>query len=96
MDSILDTKKGQCFVCGRICQTHKHHIFGGANRRLSEEDGLYIYLCPQHHNMGNWCVHNDIRMNRWIQQEGQMAYESTHSREDFMRRYGRNYIEEDT
>lgn len=32
---------------------HKHHIFGGSNRSLSEKDGLFIYLPPELHNMSN-------------------------------------------
>ena len=45
--SMFDTKKGTCFICGCHGYTEKHHIFGGvANRRLSEADGLWVYLCP--------------------------------------------------
>lgn len=49
--SIMITRKGQCFLCGRFCQTEKHHIFEGSGRRkLSEKYGLWVYLCHECHN----------------------------------------------
>lgn len=91
--SVLETEPGVCYICGRWCQTHKHHLFGGPNRKHSEREGLYVYLCPEHHNMSNHSVHMDVKMNRWLQQEGQEAYENIYSHEQFMRIFGRNYKE---
>ena len=92
--TIMDTQKGVCYICGKYCLTHKHHIYGGANRRNSEALGLYVHLCPDCHNMGPNSVHTNILMARWLQEEGQWKYEETHSREEFMRVFGRNYIDE--
>ena len=35
--SILDTRKGICFLCGQHDFTEVHHIFGGPNRRISDD-----------------------------------------------------------
>ena len=47
---ISSDKKGQCYRCGRTCQTEKHHIFAGPNRKLSEKYGLTVHLCHACHN----------------------------------------------
>lgn len=101
--SILNTQKHICFLCGRYGPTEVHHIFGGvANRRLSEQDGLWVYLCPDCHNRPPNGVHfnpNNMKrlhiagQSRWemvkIIQDG-MADEE--ARSAFMERYGKNYL----
>lgn len=53
---------------------------------------MKVLLCWPCH----WKVHNDTQvsgqMMTELKQEGQRAYEETHSREDFVKRYGRNYL----
>lgn len=92
--SILDTQKGVCFRCGRYGPTDKHHIFGGsANRRLSEEDGLWVYLCRECHNQPPKGAHFNPQTALWLHRIGQEAYErEIGTREGFMQRYGKNYL----
>lgn len=101
--SILDTKKGVCFMCMRYGPTEVHHIFGGtANRRLSEEDGLWVYLCPDCHNRPPNGVHfnkeNMKRLHFWGQvkwEENQISKNGMtdeEARTAFMERYGKNYL----
>ena len=38
----------ECFLCGRNGRgdrLERHHIFGAANRKLSEKYGLTVWLC---------------------------------------------------
>lgn len=43
--SIIDRDaKGQCFICGKTGYTERHHIYGSANRKYSEQYGLTVYL----------------------------------------------------
>lgn len=100
--SILATTKGICFICGRHTFTEKHHIFGGvANRRLSEEDGLWVYLCHDHHNRPPEGVHFNAERMQWLRKIGQKEYEKViavngmseeEARKAFMERYGKNYL----
>ena len=100
--SMFDTKKGTCFICGCHGYTEKHHIFGGvANRRLSEQDGLWVYLCLDHHNTPPNGVHFNPHAMEKLHREGQEAYEkkmaenglnAAEAREAFMKRYGKNYL----
>lgn len=84
---------GVCFVCGRICKTHKHHIFGGSNRKWSEKYGLYVHLCPEDHNMSDRGVHFNKELMDDLHRIGQETFErKIGSREEFMRIFGRNYL----
>lgn len=101
-ESILHQKDGTCYLClerngdwSQKYPLHKHHIFGGANRNLSEEDGLYVWLCIDHHETGKSAVHNSVNsaaVQEWLHKAGQEAYERDHSRQQFMERYGKNYL----
>lgn len=82
-----------CIVCGTMFNLHRHHIFfGTANRKLSEEDGLWVYLCGRHHNLSNEGVHFNRELDIGLKKLGQKTYEKDHTREEFMNRYGKNYM----
>ena len=91
MNSILQDNK-ECFITHRTYGLHKHHIYGGANRRISEEHGFYIWLVPELHNMSDRGIHFDKGFDLWIKQLCQTEYEKTHSRDEFMALIGRNYL----
>lgn len=99
--SILHQKDGTCYLCMKLKGdyrihpvVHEHHIFDGPNRQISEAEGLKVYLCLGHHIDGKEAVHNNIENMRFLQQEGQRAYERTHTRAEFMKIIGRNYLED--
>ena len=70
----------------------EHHIFGGPNRKIAEAEGLKCWLCLEHHTQGSEAVHNNIKSMRILQQDAQQAYEKDHTREEFIRLIGRNYM----
>ena len=104
--SILQPKDGTCYICSRlhgdyrIKLTEEHHIFyGSANRKVSETEGFKVDLCRRHHNYEWGCcpeaVHHNptgAGMDLWLKQEAQRKYEETHSREEFMKLIGKNYL----
>ena len=91
MMSILQDSK-ECFVTHRRYGLHKHHIYEGPNRRISEQNGFYIWLIPELHNMSNNGIHFnkdfDIKIKRLCQEK----FEETHTREEFISLIGRNYL----
>lgn len=92
MDSILQTEK-ECYLTGAKQPLHKHHIyFGKPNRRISEENGFWVWLVPQLHNMGNLGVHYNRDLDLKLKKECQAKYEETHTREEFIALIGRNYL----
>lgn len=73
---------------------HKHHVFAGANRSLSEQDGLFIYLPPELHNMSDKGIHFNKKFMDYAHRVGQKAWMDHYNKteEDFIKRYGRNYL----
>ena len=99
--SILHPDDGTCYLCRRLNHDYRirgnleeHHVFGGPNRRISEEHGFKIKLCQEHHRTGPEAVHQNIKSMRLLQEEVQRSYEKTHTRKQFMELIGRNYLEE--
>ena len=91
--SILGSRKGMCYLCGRYGSTEEHHIFGGPNRTLSEQYGLKVYLCLECHQFGKHAVHKDQAVMNDIHKQGQEAFENQlRSRQQFMQIFGRNYL----
>lgn len=97
MKSIMQEDRGKCYLCGRNGNgdpLEEHHVFPGANRKFSEQDGLKVYLCGSRcHRNGFMSAHQDKKTSDRLKADAQKAWESKYgSREDFMRRYGKNYL----
>lgn len=97
--SIMQEKDGICYLCALLQQDYRthsyleeHHIYGGPNRDKSEAEGLKVYLCLRHHRTGPEAVHNNAGIMRLLRQQGQIAYEQTHSREEFRKLMGKSYL----
>ena len=90
-DSILQRNK-ECYICGGDWNLHKHHIFyGTCLRKISDQKGCWVWLCAEHHNMSDNSVHFNRAMDLELKAECQRAYEETHSHEEYMATFGRNY-----
>ena len=76
--TIMNTTKGECYLCGRWGFTEEHHIFEGtANRRISEQEGLMVWLCPECHKEGKHSIHRDPTSPKAIKlkQDAQRTFE---------------------
>lgn len=91
--SILQDKK-QCYVCGTTLNIHTHEVFFGKNRKKSIEDGCCVYLCGKHHNQSNDGVHFNHKLDEYLKQDMEIVWcrHYNKTKEDFIERYGRNYI----
>lgn len=84
----------------RFYGSERHEVFEGyatKNRDYSIEDGLVIFITPEMHRIGKYSVHNnpkyweeivkiqEIAEQAWIEHYGK-------TKEDFRKRYGKNYI----
>lgn len=100
--SIIQKDGGYCYLCRLenrrrntiLLQTH-HVIFGAGRREKSEEDGLTVRLCPEHHAQVHRC--DDLR--KMLSYTAQKAWENENrqrygdeTRRKWMERYGRSYI----
>lgn len=90
----------QCWLCGRNGlhdPLDRHHIFNGANRKKSEKYDLVVYLCHADcHIFGPMAAHRNADTMRKLKQYGQRKAmeENGWTVRDFIREFGRNYLED--
>lgn len=92
-NSIIQNDLSKCWVCGTTSNLHTHEVFyGSANRQKSIKYGCYVRLCGYHHNLSNNGVHFNKQLDTKLKQETQKAFEETHSHEEFIKVFGKNYL----
>ena len=63
-------------------------MFGAANRKWSEKYGLKFRVCMDCHNL----IERDIPLRTAYREKFQAIFEETHTHEEFMEIFGRNYL----
>lgn len=79
----------------RFNGSHRHEVFFGTrNRQKSIDDGLVVFLTPEMHNMSNKGVHYNKKFRDMMQKEAQKIWMMYYNKstEDFIKRYGKNYL----
>jgi len=90
--SILQDTK-ECYVTSRTDNLNCHHIYFGKNRKISDENGFWVWLTAEYHNQNSKIdVHHNKKLDFKLKRECQAKYEETHSREDFIKLIGKNYL----
>lgn len=101
MKSILQTEK-ECFMSRKLYGisitegVYPHHIyFGKGLRMISDKNGFYIYLKSEYHLANSLydTPHNNREIDLFYKKLCQKKYEETHTREDFIKLIGRNYLD---
>ncbi len=90
--SILQEDDEICFLCGGWGASEWHHIFGGANRKLSEKYGLKVRLHHNCHNEPPNGVHHNKHIMDTLRETGQTAFNKAYPDLDFVKIFGRNYL----
>ncbi len=97
MSTFITEYTKYCTLCGRPTSESHHLLYGGAIRKLADDDGLYIPICRECHNE----IHNNGTAGKLSKIVGQLAYELNENahkgdikdaREKFRTRYGRSYL----
>ena len=92
MKSIISNKK-ECFVCKTTIGLHRHHIYPSYNRKNSEKEGCWVWLCGFHHNLSNQGVHFNRELDLKIKRLCQERWEELNgTREDFRRIFGKSWL----
>ena len=68
--SILTDNYEACYVCGARA-VDMHHVFHGADKKISEETGCMLPLCRSCHNRVH---HNGGELDRELKEEAQRIY----------------------
>ena len=89
MESRLQKSNEVCYLCGKPMRNgDKHHIFNGAKRDRSEEDGMFVYV----HRVCHDYIHRHPITARTLKKRAQEVWEEQGSREQFIQRYGKSYL----
>ena len=88
--------KKYCELCGNTYLLTNHHIFYGRGiRKICDEyEELQITLCYNCHQHGKTGVHFNARFDEEVKKYAQRIFEEVYSRELFMKRFKKNYLEE--
>ena len=85
--SRFTTEAGECFICFRHADTARHEIMQGI---WSKMDGLWINVCPECYDK----IHANPKQYLWLKESAQRLYEAEYGHDEWMWRYGNNYLEE--
>lgn len=89
-----------CYLCGAngaLDKLDRHEIFGGPYREKSKRLGLWVLLCHNDcHIFGPLAAHNNASTALQLKQEAQRRAMEAYgwSIEDFIREFGKNYLED--
>lgn len=100
-ESIVQHDLSRCFICGANGSgdpLNRHEVFGGAFRQKSKRLGLWVCLCHERCHQGVTGVHNNAQLAHDLKELAQhKAMEHFGwSKEDFIREFGKNYLEDET
>ena len=76
-----------CIIC-KQSPVDIHEIYSGCNRRVSMENKFCVPLCRHHHILATI----DKKLNNELKEMCQAEFEKTHTREEFIKLIGKNYI----
>lgn len=84
----------KCLICGSYRNIEIHHIFDGCNKENSIKYGLIVPLCSYHHTESSKAVHgrDGYMLDLELKRLGQKAFEWKYTREEFIERFGENYL----
>ena len=95
--------KTECYLCHKNMNyglEHHHCLHGTGQRKLADEDGLWVWLCRECHS----ALHDTGANDRFLQALGQRTYINDQikqgypedvAREIYFKRYGKFYDYED-
>lgn len=89
--SRFSTEAGECYICGRHCDTARHEVlYGYGIRPLAKKYGLWINVCPRCHDN----IHARQYEYEYLKEAAERLFEAEYGSEEFFRLFGRYYLEE--
>lgn len=85
----------RCYLTGRRDNLERHHIMAGvANRKISEQYGLWVWLTHDAHTGPDGAQYNP-ELSLILKRDAQRAFVSIYGRALWMRLFGKNYLGRD-
>ncbi len=86
--SIIYKDFSKCCVCGSVNNISINEVFEGSYRKKSMIYGMTNPLCFNCHRR----FHDDMEFNKKIKRQFQREFEKTHTRDEFISIFMKNYI----
>lgn len=89
---------GQCMRSAPLCKNRRcydierHHVFGGFNRDRSTKYGYIAPITRELHPNGIFAPDNWKEIDTMLKRMCQQHFEQTHTREEFIKEFGRSYL----
>lgn len=95
MTESLISNEQKCYICGTTRSLERHHVFyGTARRKISEDQGCWVWLCKRHHTGSNFAVHKDFDVDDALKKLCQKKWQCKNQKttQDFIDLFGKNYL----
>ena len=86
--SILTNNLNKCYICKIRKKDDIHEIYAGAKKQMSMKNGFCVPICRKCHSE----MQNNEEKMLIYKKKCQQEYEKTHTREEFIKLIGRNYL----
>ena len=88
----------RCMLCMMIDRDYrertglqKHHVYMGPLRSMSEAEGVFVWLCPEHHKEAHKRPNQGLDLE--LKEQAQKYWESLYGgREAFIKAFGRSWL----
>lgn len=92
LHSVFTDDMDHCMYTG-MAPVERHHIFGGANKKRSEQYGFIAPLRPDLHPNGVFAGQSAKAVDTALKTKAQTYYEEHYgTREDFIKEFGKSYL----
>lgn len=92
LKSVFTDDMDHC-IFTEYAPVERHHIFGGSNRKRSEDYGFVVPLKPDLHPNGVHAGKCAKEIDAYLKMMAQRYYEENFgSREDFIKEFGKSYL----
>ena len=82
----------ECYLCGKVGVTERHHVYSGSYRKTADRLGLVIDLCPECHRF----IHSGkgAETKQQIQTDIQFQYMERNgwTKEQWLSQFGKSWI----
>ena len=86
--SLQESADCNCHICGISQGIQMHHMLHGSMRANADKYGLVVPLCYQCHML----LHDTGFFDKELQREAQRIFERDHTREEFIKTFGKSYL----
>ena len=92
----MDQELYMCEVCKMAPAVTTHEVYyGTANRKISIKNGFQVKICPRCHDAAHYKIDLVTDVNKVLRKQFQREYEKNHSRQEFIKLIGQNYLREE-